>query len=225
MVVDVGGWFTDTSNPSATGASYRGRSLRRGSVTPGPLQTGVGANQCNGNGTTTGTLGAGGTRTVAVTGAGRGADRGVVAVVANVTVTDTTGASFLTVWPDRHQPAHGLGPQLVGRGDRPQPGGGQARHRRCTGPLQPQRLDRCHRRRWGLLHGVDEDGVSPQDRTVCARSQQIDLHRHLAPLPQIASFARIPEIFGILRTNTARYDAETFVNHPKQSVPVTMNHR
>ena len=99
VIVDVGGWFTDASNPSATGASFVPLSPARICDTRG-AGSGVGANQCNGNGTTTGTLGAGGTRTVAVAGEGGVPASGVVGVVANVTVTNTTGSSFLTAWPD-----------------------------------------------------------------------------------------------------------------------------
>ena len=50
--------------------------------------------QCTGN-----TLGAASTLTVQVTGEGGVPSTGVSAVVANVTVTDTTSAGFLTIWP------------------------------------------------------------------------------------------------------------------------------
>jgi hypothetical protein len=63
-------------------------------------QTGVVApNPCNYNGTGTGTLGTAGSLSVQVTGGGVPAS-GVSAVVLNVTVTNTTAASYLTVWPD-----------------------------------------------------------------------------------------------------------------------------
>jgi hypothetical protein len=97
-VVDVAGWFTDSSSGSATGAEFVALSPGRLCDTraAGP---GIGANQCNGNGTGVGTLGAGGTRSVQVAGQGGIPASGVVAVVANVTVTDTTAPSYLTVWP------------------------------------------------------------------------------------------------------------------------------
>jgi hypothetical protein len=98
VVVDVGGWFTDNSNSSATGASYVALSPTRICDTRAESAD-VTANQCNGNGTTTGTLTSGGVRTVQVTGLG-GVPSNAVAVVANVTVTDTSAASFLTVYPD-----------------------------------------------------------------------------------------------------------------------------
>ncbi len=98
VVVDVGGWFTDSSNPSATGAQYVALSPARICDTRA-LQSGVSANQCDHNGSAPGTLGAGGTTTVQVTGVGA-VPSGAVAVVANTTVADTTNASFLTVWPD-----------------------------------------------------------------------------------------------------------------------------
>src|SRR5580692_12930073 len=50
--------------------------------------------QCTGK-----TLGAASTLTVQATGEGGVPSAGVSAVVANVTVTDTTSAGFLTVWP------------------------------------------------------------------------------------------------------------------------------
>ena len=59
-------------------------------------QTGVvAANQCNHNGTGTGTLGAAGTLTITVPSLPAGA----TAAVLNVTVTNTTAASYLTAWP------------------------------------------------------------------------------------------------------------------------------
>jgi predicted outer membrane repeat protein len=98
VIVDVGGWFTDSSNPSATGTSYVALSPTRICDTraEGPN---VAANQCNGNGTHAGTLGPGGEIPVQVTGL-VGIPSGATAVVANVTVTDTTAPSFLTVWPE-----------------------------------------------------------------------------------------------------------------------------
>jgi IPT/TIG domain len=97
VIVDVGGWFTDSSNPSATGAQYVALSPSR--VCDTRLAPFVTANQCNGEGTFAGTLGTGGSRVVQVAGVA-GVAGGAPALVANVTVADTTGSSFLTVWPD-----------------------------------------------------------------------------------------------------------------------------
>jgi hypothetical protein len=98
VIVDVGGWYTDTSNVSATGAKFFALPPSRICDTR-PAGSFVSANQCNGNGTSTGTLGTGGSLTVQVTGEG-GVPGGAVAVVANVTVTNTTKPSYLTAWPD-----------------------------------------------------------------------------------------------------------------------------
>jgi hypothetical protein len=98
VVVDVGGWFTDNSNASATGAQYVALTPVRicdtrpeGSIIP--------ANQCNEEGNATGTLGPSGKAVVQVGGLG-GVPANAVAVVANTTVADTTAPSFLTVYPD-----------------------------------------------------------------------------------------------------------------------------
>jgi hypothetical protein len=100
VVIDVGGWFTDSSNASATGASYVALSPYRTCDTRAEQTGVVAANQCNHNGTGTGTLGAAGSLSVQVTGDGGVPASGVSAVVLNVTVTNTTAASYLTVWPD-----------------------------------------------------------------------------------------------------------------------------
>jgi hypothetical protein len=82
VVADVGGWFTDASNPAATGSMFFG-------VTPVRiLDTRAGV----------GPVGSGATLKQQVMGA-------VVpstarAVVMNVTVTNTSAPSYLTVWPD-----------------------------------------------------------------------------------------------------------------------------
>jgi hypothetical protein len=85
VVADVGGWFVDAaSNPSATGTAFSG-------VTPARiLDTRSGK----------GPVGAGGTITVQVAGNGGVPSIPPTAVVLNVTVTGTTAASYLTVWPD-----------------------------------------------------------------------------------------------------------------------------
>jgi hypothetical protein len=61
--------------------------------------TGVAANQCNNEGAGTGTLGPASSFNLQVTGQGSVPASGVAAVVLNVTVTNTTAPSFLTVWP------------------------------------------------------------------------------------------------------------------------------
>jgi hypothetical protein len=100
VVIDVGGWFTDSSNASAIGDTYVALSPSRICDTRA-AQTGVvAANECNHNGTGTGTLGTAGASSVQVTGEGGVPATGVGAVVANVTATNTTAASYLTVWPD-----------------------------------------------------------------------------------------------------------------------------
>jgi hypothetical protein len=89
VIADVGGWFTDGSDPAATGARFtplaptRVADTRAGSGEP---LAGT-------------TLGAGDTRSVPVVSAA-GLPAGVVAVAANVTVAQTTASSFLTAFPD-----------------------------------------------------------------------------------------------------------------------------
>ncbi len=100
LVIDVGGWFTDASNAAATGASYVALSPSRICDTRAAQAGVVAANECNHAGTGTGTLGTAGASLVQVSGVGGVPASGVLAVVANVTVTNTTGASYLTVWPD-----------------------------------------------------------------------------------------------------------------------------
>ena len=90
-MVDVNGWFTDGSNPSATGGTFNG-------VTPVRiLDTRVGTGGFHAP------LGAGQSLALQVAGFG-----GVptmtdqiapTAAVINVTVTDTTSQSYLTVYP------------------------------------------------------------------------------------------------------------------------------
>jgi hypothetical protein len=89
VVVDVGGYFTDASNPSATGAKFtpanpaRITDTRPGSGFPNEGKT----------------LGPNTTLPVQVSGVGKVPASGVTAAVMNVTVTNTTAQSFLTVWP------------------------------------------------------------------------------------------------------------------------------
>lgn len=83
VLADVGGWFTDGTDLTATGSDF-------GSMTPTRLidtRSGHGA------------IGPGGTMTLPVAGA-QGVPANATAVVLNVTVTSPTAASFMTVWPD-----------------------------------------------------------------------------------------------------------------------------
>jgi hypothetical protein len=82
VVADVGGWFTDGSDPAATGALFTG-------MTPTRLM-----DTRNGHGP----IGAGGTMELAIAGQ-NGVPANATAVVLNVTVTGPTAASFMTVWP------------------------------------------------------------------------------------------------------------------------------
>ena len=81
VVADVSGWFSDGS-ASASGALFT-------PVTPSRILDSRGA----------GPLGPGGSLTVKAAGAGGVPSSGATAGVANVTVTDTTGAGYLTAWP------------------------------------------------------------------------------------------------------------------------------
>jgi hypothetical protein len=92
VVADAGGWFSDSSNPAATGSRLVG-------VSPARI-----LDTRDGTGGFSSPLGAG--QTIAVTVAGQGgvpamnATIAPTAVVINVTVTGTTAPSYLTVWPD-----------------------------------------------------------------------------------------------------------------------------
>jgi Fibronectin type III domain/IPT/TIG domain len=83
VVADVGGWFTDGTDPAATGAAFVG-------MTPSRL-----IDTRNGHGP----IGAGGTLVLPVAGQ-NGVPATASAVVLNVTVTNPTAPSFLAVWPD-----------------------------------------------------------------------------------------------------------------------------
>jgi len=102
VIADVGGWFTDSTDPSATGSKFMG-------VTPARI-----LDTRDGTGTVSGV---GGVGPVKITPFGQGeglalqvAGTGGIppmtdpsppnAIVANVTVTNTTAPSFLTAWPD-----------------------------------------------------------------------------------------------------------------------------
>jgi hypothetical protein len=89
VVVDVGGYFTDASNTSATGSQFT-------PTTPARItDTRSGSGQPN-NGKT---LGPGSSLTVQVSGVGGVPTSGATAAVLNVTVTNPTAPSYLTVWP------------------------------------------------------------------------------------------------------------------------------
>ena len=100
LVVDVGGWFTDGSQAGTPGSYFTGGPPQRICDTRAGNPSGLsgGAEQCLGK-----TLGPGGTLTIQVAGlggvAGEDTPTPPVAVVLNVTVTDTTAPSYLTVWP------------------------------------------------------------------------------------------------------------------------------
>jgi hypothetical protein len=98
VIVDVTGWFTDTSNASATGSRYVPLTPTR-ICDSRTAQPGVPANQCNHNGASAGTLGQQATIPVGVTGSFSGVPANATAAVLNVTVTDTSASSFLTVFP------------------------------------------------------------------------------------------------------------------------------
>jgi hypothetical protein len=93
VVVDVESWFTDGSNPGATGGSVTPVPPSRICDTRASAVSGI-TDQCTGK-----TLGAANTLTVQVGGEGGVPSTGMSAVVAHVAVTDTTSAGFLTVWP------------------------------------------------------------------------------------------------------------------------------
>jgi hypothetical protein len=89
VVVDVGGYFTDSSDLMATGAQFtpttpaRITDTRAGSGFPNAGKT----------------LGPGNTLNVQVAGVGGVPKTGVTDAVMNVTATNATESSFLTVWP------------------------------------------------------------------------------------------------------------------------------
>jgi hypothetical protein len=94
VVMDVGGYFTDTSDPLASGSQLSATTPSRIADTR-PASGEPNAGQ---------TLGPGGILKVQV--AGVGATPAMTsssppkAAILNVTATDTTAASFLTAWPD-----------------------------------------------------------------------------------------------------------------------------
>jgi hypothetical protein len=83
VVADIGGWFTDASNPNATGSRFA-------PVPPARILDTRNAQRLGGNQS----------MAVAIAGNGPIPNSGVVAVVLNVTVTGPTLSSYLTAWPD-----------------------------------------------------------------------------------------------------------------------------
>lgn len=82
VIADVGGWFTDGADATATGSRFVGMTLTRISDTR------------KGHGP----VGPGGTMAVQVA-EQNGVPASATAVVLNVTVTNPTADSYLTVWP------------------------------------------------------------------------------------------------------------------------------
>jgi hypothetical protein len=83
LVVDVGGWYTDSSDPAATGGAYT-------AIVPSRLldtRKGIGA------------IGPGGVHRLVVAGAGGSPSAGVTAVALNVTATDVTAPTFIAAYP------------------------------------------------------------------------------------------------------------------------------
>jgi hypothetical protein len=85
VIADLNGSFTDTSG--GQGAQFQG-------IQPTRL-----LDTRDGTGGIRGQLGAGGNLSLQVNGT-NGIPSSAVAIVANLTVTDTTGSSYLTAWPD-----------------------------------------------------------------------------------------------------------------------------
>ncbi len=83
VIADVSGWFTDASNPSATGSRFAPVLPARILDTRSTQQ--LGPNQA---------------LMLAIAGNGPTPNAGVLGVVLNVTVTGPTAASYLTAWPD-----------------------------------------------------------------------------------------------------------------------------
>lgn len=83
VIADISGWFTDASNPSATGSRFA-------PVAPARILDTRSMQQ----------LGPNRTLPIAIAGNGPTPNAGVLAVVLNVTVTGPTASSYLTAWPD-----------------------------------------------------------------------------------------------------------------------------
>src|SRR5439155_898236 len=94
VIVDVSGWFDDAT-PSPFGPAANATGARLVPRTPARLLD----TRPNG-----GPIGAASSRTLTVTGAGGVPSSGVTAVVLNVTATEPTSPSTLTVFPTRSEP-------------------------------------------------------------------------------------------------------------------------
>ncbi|HVS05254.1 MAG TPA: fibronectin type III domain-containing protein [Candidatus Dormibacteraeota bacterium] len=86
VIADIGGWFTDATNPSATGTRFAPVPPTRILDTRSTQM--LGPNQ---------------SMAVSIAGNGPIPNSGVVAVVVNATVTGSSAASYLTAWPDGDQ--------------------------------------------------------------------------------------------------------------------------
>ncbi len=87
VIIDVVGWYDDGGAARASGSEFH-------PVTPARV-----LDTRNGTGSIAAPLGPGTVRVLTVAGRGGVPASGATAVVVNVTVTDTTAPSFLTVWP------------------------------------------------------------------------------------------------------------------------------
>jgi hypothetical protein len=95
VLADVGGWYTDTSNPAASGSTFTGMTpVRITDTRPGSGSLNAGR-----------TLGSEGVLNMRVAGVGSvpsmSSGTPPKAVVLNVTVTEPSATSFLTVYPGR----------------------------------------------------------------------------------------------------------------------------
>jgi outer membrane protein assembly factor BamB len=95
LVVDLEGYVAPPASPGA-GLFDPLVPARICDTRVGP---GTGANQCNHEGASPGTLGPAASMSVNTQGEGGVPSSGVAAVVLNVTVTDTTSSGYLTAWP------------------------------------------------------------------------------------------------------------------------------
>ena len=100
IAIDINGYFTDgTSTP--TGASSFMPITPTRICDTRAIQVGVSSNQCNSGGS--GTLSTSSTKVIQVSSID-GLPSNITAVVANVTVTDTTSSSFLSLYPGGNLP-------------------------------------------------------------------------------------------------------------------------
>ncbi|MDQ2650506.1 MAG: hypothetical protein M3Z03_13270 [Actinomycetota bacterium] len=94
VIVDVQGYFA----PAQPGAGLVNPVTPARICDTRPISSFVPSNQCN-DGPGDGSLGQGGQRNIQVTGQGGIPSSGVAAIIANLTVTQPTAASFMTAWP------------------------------------------------------------------------------------------------------------------------------